>query len=51
MRSIVINRFSLAVIGFAALTTAAVQALHISVALPEHHLRFAWGLTRALIQL
>jgi len=51
MRSIVVNRLSLAVIGMAALVSAGTQLLHIPVSLPEHHLRLAWGLTRALIQL
>lgn len=51
MRSIALNRVSLAVIGSGALVTAGIQVLQLSINLPEHHLRLAWGLTRALIQL
>jgi hypothetical protein len=51
MRSTVFVRCSVVVLGLAALGVATVQALNLSVVIPVQHLRIAWSLTNALIQL
>lgn len=51
MRSSVLARSSIAAFSFVVLGAMTVQVMNLSVSIPAHHLRVAWGLTRILLQL